>query len=153
MLKMLFQTHLMLGIVFFLLLENFFPDNQFVVLFLVLLGSILPDIDDYRSKINQWSGFIGRIIAFFTQHRGMFHSLLLYLGLFFVMAYFWEEYYGRALFLGYLAHLIGDGMTKQGLQVFYPFSKFKVRGPVRVGGYLELIIFLLLVVVVLKMLI
>ena len=148
---MLFQTHLLLGIVFFLLLKDFFSGgSQIIFFFLVLFGSIFPDIDEAYSKINQWSGFIGRIVTFFSKHRGIFHSIILHLAIFVVVAYFYGVYYGQALFLGFLAHLLGDGITKLGVQVFYPFSKFKIKGPVRVGGWLEGMILLVLIVLVIK---
>ncbi|MEK6845688.1 MAG: metal-dependent hydrolase, partial [Nanoarchaeota archaeon] len=71
---MLFLTHLLLGIASFLLVKEYLIGNQIIILLLILLGSILPDIDEAHSKINQWGGILGKIIAFFSKHRGMFHS-------------------------------------------------------------------------------
>jgi inner membrane protein len=115
----------------------------------VLLGSILPDLDERNSKINQWSGFIGKIIVFFFKHRGLLHSLLFHVGLFVLVSYTFNTYYAAALFIGYIAHLIGDGITPMGVQVLYPFSKFKLRGPFRVGGFVEKIIMVSLSVFIL----
>ncbi len=150
---MLFHTHIFLGIVFFFLFKDYFSGrNELIFFALILLGSVLPDIDSKNSKINQWSGFIGKIIAIFAKHRGMFHSLFFYLFLFFAISYFTRQYYAFGLFLGYLAHLISDGMTLAGVQVFYPFSKFKLKGPIKVGSFTEGIIMLCLVVLILKFL-
>ena len=148
---MLFHTHVLLGIVLFLLVKDFFSGGSEVMFFLlVLLGSILPDIDERRSKINRWSGIIGSIVAFFAKHRGFFHSLLCYVLLFFVVYYYFSLYYAVALFIGYLAHMVGDGFTKMGVQPFYPFFEFKIRGPLKVGGMAEGAVMVLLVLLIIK---
>ncbi len=144
---MLFMTHVLLGIVSFLLLQDWIGSSVTIFL-LVLLGSILPDIDEAHSKINQWSGILGKIVAFFSKHRGLYHSLLLAVLLFLALAYFWNWHYGLAILVGYVAHLLGDGITIQGLQIFYPFSDWKIKGPVRTGGFLEGLLFLILAVLV-----
>lgn len=148
---MLFPTHLFIGIVFFLILKDFFNGGNIIIFFfLVLLGSILPDIDSNKSKINRWSGFIGIILAFFTKHRGIYHSILTHIFLFFAISFFFQTYYASALFIGYLAHLTGDAVTRQGVVVFYPFSKFKLRGPVKVGSFEEGVIMLILTILIVK---
>jgi inner membrane protein len=146
---MLFRNHILLGIVFFLLLKDYI-NGGLVFFILVLLGSILPDIDERNSKINQWSGFIGKIIATFSKHRGFFHSFLFIGILIFIVWNYFGLNYGLALGIGFLAHVVGDGITPMGVQMFYPFSKFKVRGPIRVGGWMEGIIFLFLVLLIVK---
>ncbi len=145
---MLFHTHILLGIVLFLLIEPFLVGNYVVFFLLVLLGAVLPDIDSANSKINRWSGIIGIVIAFFFKHRGLFHSLFLHVVLFFIVGSVFSFYYATALFIGYVAHMIGDGVTLRGVELFYPFSKFKIRGPVRVGGFFEGVVFIGLVVVI-----
>lgn len=142
---MLFPTHILLGIVLFLVIKDFFPGtNQIIAFILVLLGSVLPDIDEGRSKINRWSGILGIIVAFFSRHRGFFHSLVFHLIVFFTVNYFLGVYYASALLLGYFSHLIGDGITPMGVQVLYPFFKFKLRGPIIVGGIAEKVIMITL---------
>ncbi len=146
---MLFHTHILLGVVVFLLIKDFFHGgNQIIFFFLVLLGSILPDIDERKSKINRWSGILGIVIAFFFKHRGLFHSILFHLGIFFIIYHFFNLYYASGLFIGYLAHVLGDGVTLMGLSLFYPFSNFKVKGPIKVGGFLESIILVVLFVLI-----
>lgn len=146
---MLFQTHILLGIIVFLLLKDFFTGgNQYLFLFLLLLGSILPDIDEPHSKINKWSGFVGKWITFLFQHRTMFHSLFLHTTLFLILRYYWNTYYASALFLGYFAHIMGDMLTPFGVALLYPFSMRKVRGPIRVGGVVEKGIMVVLVILI-----
>lgn len=150
---MLFLTHFLLGIISFLLIKGYLLGNQIVLLFLILFGSILPDIDEENSRINQWGGILGKVVAFFSKHRGMFHSLLFAVGLSAVLGYFWTWNYGIALFIGYLSHLIGDALTPMGIQVFYPFLKFRIKGPIKTGGLVEAIMAAVLVLVIVKILI
>jgi len=75
----------------------------------------------------------------------IFHSFL-----FFLISFFFPFSYASALFLGYLAHILADGLTVQGVQLFYPFSSYKTRGPVRVGGLMEEIILLVLVFLIIE---
>tara|TARA_Y100000034_G_C6777161_1_gene347068 strand:+ start:365 stop:805 length:441 start_codon:yes stop_codon:yes gene_type:complete len=146
---MLFHTHIVIGIVVFLFTRSFVSGgNEIVFFFLVLLGSILPDIDERNSKINKWSGIIGVVVAALFKHRGLFHSVLLHGVLFLVIQSFFGIYYAGGLFFGYIAHIIGDGVTRMGVPIFYPFSNFKLRGPVRVGGAIESIILVGLLVFV-----
>ena len=138
---MLFHTHLLLGIVAFLLLKDFFTGgNEIVFLTLVLLGSIFPDIDDGKSKMKKASGIIGSIISYLFKHRGIFHSLIFAFGIFVLFIIFWNNYYAFAFFIGYCTHIFGDIITPMGIRIFYPFSNFKIKGPIRVGGIGEWVI-------------
>ena len=94
--------------------------------------------------MNRYSGFIGLIIAFFFKHRGIFHSLIFAGVVSLILGYFWQANYAYGFLLGYVAHLVGDGITRMGIKPFYPFSKFKVRGPLKVGGFVEGLILLML---------
>ncbi|MBU0470513.1 MAG: metal-dependent hydrolase [Nanoarchaeota archaeon] len=145
----LFYTHLLMGVTAFLLIKDSFLGGNTLILFLIiLLGSILPDIDERRSKINTWTGVLGYVVALFSRHRGFFHSLLFFISSSLVMGYYWNSYYAGGLFLGYSLHLLGDGFTRQGVQIFYPFSDFKISGPIKVGGIVEVLLVLLLIVTV-----
>jgi inner membrane protein len=146
--NVLFQTHVLIGIIFFIIFRGYFAGDEIIVLLLILLGSILPDLDSPTSIINKWSGIFGRVVSLFTKHRGLFHSMVFHLALFVVLQQFISITYARALFLGYLAHIVGDGITPAGITLFYPFSKFKIRGPVKVGSYVEVLLFIVLVVLV-----
>ncbi len=148
---MLFYTHLVLGLVAFLLTRTYFSGgNEIIFFFILLLGSIFPDIDDGKSKMKKASGIIGSIISFFFKHRGIFHSFLFALLGLGLISFFWKSYYAWAFFIGYLVHLLGDALTPHGITFFYPFSKFKIRGPIRVGGIGETIILIGLVLLIVK---
>lgn len=136
---MLFYTHLLIGILLYLIAQPYFHGgNKWLFLAILLLGSLLPDIDEQNSKINRQSGFLGTIIGFLTKHRGIFHSVFLAILLFLLITAFWSNYYAWAMLIGYLGHLLGDALTPMGIQVFYPLSRFKLKGPIKTGGILEL---------------
>ena len=148
---MLFYTHIFLGIVSFLLMGRFFNGgNEIIFFFLVLIGSVLPDIDEAKSKVNKSLGMVGWVVSFFSKHRGMFHSAIFGGLLFLVISLVSNSYYGYGLLIGYFAHILGDGLTPRGIKLFYPFSEFKIKGPLRVGGVGEWALFVGLVVIVIR---
>ncbi|MBI2668523.1 metal-dependent hydrolase [Candidatus Woesearchaeota archaeon] len=149
---MLFKTHLLLGALFFLLTKDHFTGGSVLLFFsLVLLGSILPDIDEPNSKVNRGGGIVGIMVAMFTRHRGIFHSLVMAAFVFLAVTYWWSNYYAWALLIGYVAHLVGDAITPMGVAFLYPFSRYRIRGFVRTGGMAEVLVFAILVVMVIKM--
>ena len=147
---MLFHTHLMFGVVTFILLSPIFSGgNEIIFLLLVLIGSVLPDIDDGHSKIKKASGIIGSIISFMFKHRGILHSLAMVVILFIVMS-LWNTYYAWGLCIGYLSHLFSDALTPMGIKFLYPFASWKLRGPIRVGSLGEWVVLFGLVILVIK---
>jgi len=140
---MLFLTHLLLGILVGLEAKDFFSGGNYLIFFaLVLLGALLPDIDEGESKISKWTRL--RIISFFSKHRGFFHSLGFVVLIVLVLRVFFGDYYAWGLFLGLSSHLLSDGLTKQGINFFYPFSELRLRGWIRTGSGGEMIFQLLI---------
>lgn len=138
--KMLFYTHLLIGVLLYLITHPYFPGgNKWIFMVIILLGSLLPDIDERNSKISRQSGIIGSIVGLLTKHRGIFHSVFLAILLFLLITAFWSNYYAWAMLIGYFGHLLGDALTPMGIQVFYPLSRFKLRGPIKTGRILELL--------------
>lgn len=58
--------------------------------------------------------------------------------------------YGAAFLLGFCAHLFGDSLTPRGIQPFSPFSSWKIQGPIRTGGYLEIGLVILLIIAIVQ---
>jgi len=140
----------MFGVVSFILLSPVFSGgNEVLFLVLVLLGSVLPDIDDGNSKIKKASGVLGSLISFMFKHRGIFHSLVMVVVLFVLMS-FWNTYYAIGLSIGYLSHLLSDALTPRGIQFLYPFSSWKLKGPIRVGSIGEWVVLFGLILLVIK---
>jgi len=138
---MLGRTHLLAGAILALVLVHFFSHSFSIALvsfFLCLVGSILPDIDEKNSLLGRHF----RLIAYFSRHRGFFHSVFALL-LFTIPFYFLFQSPLPAIsfMIAYFSHLLLDMMTKDGLRL-YPL-RMKIRGFIKVGGFLEKIIFLL----------
>ena len=138
----MFRTHLtfalMLGLIFI-----GFVDNKILFIPIVLIASLMPDIDSTKSFIgNRW---YFRPMQWFMKHRGMLHSLsfciLASLGISFL---FPESAF--PFFLGYSSHLMGDAITKEGIRPLWPFEG-EIRGRIRTGGRVEVIALLSLVVI------
>jgi len=138
---MLARTHAAIGLftaaIFFPILRIkwylFFP--------FVILGSILPDIDHEGSKINQILP-LTKYFAKFFKHRGFFHSI--YPVIFFIFLEFLTNMrgIGFALAIGYVSHLLSDGLTPTGVNLLHPAAKLKIEGFIPTGGVVEAIVFI-----------
>lgn len=141
---MLFISHALFAILFFLLSQPYWPpisSLQTLGLFaLVLFGAALPDIDEAHSTINKATGPFGKIISLLARHRGFFHSLLFFIPITILLAVFLAPLWAAAFLLGYAAHLIGDCLTPQGIMIFYPLSRPRLHGFIKTGGIIEKII-------------
>ena len=121
---MLFYTHL----AFALLTALYLMPQQ---IFLVLLGSMIPDIDNVHSKINEKLK-ITKLFGYLFKHRGFCHSLWFALLLFITISYLAPNIAGPIL-VGYISHLIIDSITKQGIDYLAPIASFKVKGFIETG--------------------
>ena len=153
----MFKTHLMFSFLIGLLMIFFFNiGNKFLFLFFVLFFGALPDIDHYKSWIGRKLKVLSFLINLFSKHRGIFHSIFPVLILYGVFLYYGLKEIALASAIGYLSHLAMDSLTKTGINFLYPVSKFKIRGFIRTGGFLELVLlffFLITSAYILKILI
>lgn len=108
------KTHITTGFACALPLLN---SSNITLASLVLVGSILPDID----------------IKMGIKHRGFTHSLPCFI----ILSYglFLRDFeVGLFFSIGYISHLILDFLTQKGIQLFFPFNKrfgikiFKTNG-------------------------
>ncbi len=138
---MLFRTHIIFFIFIFLLIFNKI-NAPFIFFFIGLISTVIPDIDSNNSRVGRKPLF--KILTAFNKHRGFFHSLFFGI-LFFSFIYFFvkKEEIAFAFALGYFLHLFLDSLTKQGINLFWPFN-LKIKGFIRSGGKIELIIFIVL---------
>jgi len=107
-------THLLTaGALYFLI----FPFN-IIQLALILLGSILPDIDHPSSLLGRYN-----VMSPIMEHRGFTHTILFMV----IVAYITHIYtpHWRFMALGILIHLIGDTTTKTGIKWLFPFTNEK----------------------------
>ncbi len=149
---MMFRTHILFALFFYLLFCKIFSFNLSITFGLVLcLGAILPDIDSPSSFINKhYLLGIGKTIAGFSEHRGFFHSLfgiLIFFILSFIITYFFKlsMIYSAALSVGYFLHLAADSFTVSGIKWFWKASSFKTKGPIKTSSLGENLFFIVLI--------
>src|SRR3989344_6422718 len=137
---MMWYTHIIFGLLLGLVSLRFIPQSHpLLYLFFVSVAALLPDIDHPHSFINQRIAPT-RFVSHFLTHRGFFHSLfpvfLLYL---FVVPL--HKDVALALSLGYLSHILIDGCTKSGVNLFHPLGTLRLQGFIETGSLAELVVF------------
>tara|TARA_Y100000310_G_scaffold264291_1_gene274917 strand:- start:2270 stop:2725 length:456 start_codon:yes stop_codon:yes gene_type:complete len=142
---MLFKTHILFGFLIWLITQQYFGINIYLSLVIILLTSILPDIDKSNSKIGSKIKPISFIIEKLFGHRKLFHSLLFWTAISALIWHYAGKPYAIITLIGISSHLIADALTKQGINFLYPLSQFRIAGFIETGSLLE-IIFLLTII-------
>jgi inner membrane protein len=151
---MLARTHAAFGFLSALVMQSFLTVKEPIVFFiLVMLGALLPDIDQPNSKLSNKVKPIAKVISKVSKHRGIFHSLFFALLLPGLVYYFVGSSYGIALFIGYLSHLIIDGFTKEGINFLQPFGKLHLSGFIGTGTFGELVFLVVIIAAIVGILI
>ncbi len=136
------RTHFAIGLgvaLYFLPHVN----NKFIFFPLVLLTSLIPDVDSPSSIIgNKW--FSGPIRWFFS-HKGPVHSYTLCVLLSLFLAFFYPLL-AFPFFLGYSFHLASDSFTVNGIRPFWPL-KMTISGNLKSGGAIERSVFVTVMIV------
>lgn len=140
---MMRNTHVAVGILLLFAVDRFTPwlaGQEITGAALLLLGAVLPDIDSSTSRLGKRFS----LLTAFLKHRGFFHSIFAMTALTILVYIVSADHYFAYVFLvGYFSHLVADSVSKEGTRLFYP-SDLKISGPLRVGGWVESVIFLLL---------
>ncbi|MCF7798741.1 metal-dependent hydrolase, partial [Candidatus Woesearchaeota archaeon] len=134
------RTHLLAGLLIGFFFFSFVDTilHSFIVLFLAVVGSLLPDIDTTTSLL----GRRVKIIGFLFKHRGFFHSLLFAFLITLIVVELSSPVFGMAFGLGVFSHLLLDAITKEGLS-FWPIP-LHIKGYIRVGSFIEHVLQLIL---------
>ncbi|UZE93763.1 MAG: metal-dependent hydrolase [Candidatus Pacearchaeota archaeon] len=157
---MMFRTHILFALFFYLLFITIFP-IQFSIIFTLVLcfGAILPDIDSPRSYVNRnyLLGF-GRGVAAFSKHRGFWHSiygLLIFFVISFVIVYFINAplIFSIALPIGYFMHLAADSLNISGIKWLWKSKTFHLKWKISTGTISEQIFFIILLLFTLYLII
>lgn len=133
---MLKKTHSAIGLAVGLYFLPF-ATYKFSFIPLVLLASLLPDIDSASSSIGQRKIF--RPAQVFLKHRGALHSFTICALISIVFAFFYPIV-ALPFFLGYGFHLFADSFTVEGIRPFWPL-KAASSGKIKTGGVVEKAIF------------
>lgn len=113
---------------------------------IVVLGSLLPDIDHPKSWVGQRTRPVSTAIASALGHRGVTHSAIAAVGLTMLLLHAgYERGAVAALTIGYLSHLAADMLTPRGLRLAWPFPGTWSFPLCRTGSPTENLIVLLLV--------
>jgi inner membrane protein len=118
----------------------------------LILGALLPDIDEVNSTISHKAPTISKFVQGLTNHRGIMHSIWVPIALFLILTFLLGRIISipnllvMGLVVGYSSHLLSDCLTVQGIKPFHPLHKFQIRGFIRTGGLLELILVGLIIV-------
>jgi inner membrane protein len=138
----MFKTHLMFSLLISLLIFKYFNLNPYLFVLILVLAGSLPDIDHNKSKIGRRLFFISWIINLFFGHRKLIHSIFFASFLSLIIKLIFNNYW-IPFYIGYLSHLFLDGVTKQGLYIFYP-SNFKIKGFIKTNNFIEKLFLLIL---------
>lgn len=139
---MLIRTHIMFAILMILVFFNY-VNNKLVFFIMVLVATIIPDLDSSRSSYGRH--LIFRPLQLVTKHRGIFHSFTTAVILAGLIAIKWPVA-SFGFFIGFSIHLMLDSFTKDGIVPFWPLN-WKTNGPLVSGGKIEEIMFLGLIFV------
>ena len=139
---MLLRTHLAFAVLMIIIFIQQ-VSNKFVFAGLVLVATVLPDID---SGFSSWGRhLIFRPLQFFTKHRGILHSFTFAVVVSIVLALIWPIA-SLGFFIGYSVHLVCDSFTKDGIQPFWPW-RVRSSGPIKSGGRIEDSLFIILILI------
>ncbi|MFH1850363.1 MAG: metal-dependent hydrolase [archaeon] len=138
-----YQTHAAFALLIGLEFARGSSVAKLIFLGIVLVTSLLPDIDHPKSKAGKYV----KPISFLFRHRGFFHTPIFLAILLFVI----DALYPPAfipVFIGYGSHMALDMITQKGIMPFHPISSYRLKGFVRTGTWVETLIFWALVAVI-----
>ena len=145
---MLFRTHLAFSFLICLYVIDFLKiKNQILFMLVLLFFSIFPDIDESSSKISKKLRPFSYMAALMG-HRNIFHTLYLPVAIAGTLFILNLKILSLAVLIGYMLHLILDMTTKQGINLLYPLTKQRIRGFIKVGSFVENIIFIVLIILI-----
>lgn len=168
---MTWRTHILFALVITVFIWDLLNLPFHPLLFLLVpLGALFPDLDGSESKIkhlrvplyptHKYTPYSFEPLAPIAQafhtvfgHRGVLHSLIALIPLFIIGVFLerkWDVkiYYSIMFMTGYMTHLLGDSLTKSGVQFFYPWHKrirlLPRKIAISTGTWGEEIVFILL---------
>jgi inner membrane protein len=119
---MRFKTHLVFGILLYLIFDLYLDfDKKIIYFVLILFFSILPDLDLHTSYIGKRLKGLSHFFEIVLGHRELLHSIWIAL---FLYLFLDQWGYGIAV-VGYIGHLGLDIITKKGVKLFWPYVKMK----------------------------
>ena len=137
---MMTRTHLAI-VAFAILVLIGYVENKLVFVTIALIATLIPDIDTEFSSLGKKRIF--RSLQWFVKHRGLIHSFT-FLILITILFTLFIPFLAFGFCVGYSLHLFADSFTIDGIQPFFPVKK-KIAGKIRVGGIVEVSVFVFFV--------
>jgi len=136
------RTHLAIGIAVGLYFLPF-VNNEIVFLPVVILASLLPDLDSGFSFLGKRKIF--KPIQMMVNHSGLLHTYTFCVLISIILAFFYPVF-ALPFFIGYSFHLLADSFTILGIKPFWPF-KAKSKGVVKTGGPIDKALFVTFMII------
>lgn len=92
----------------------------------IMIGSVLPDIDEPNSFMGRRSLGLSLVINRLFGHRGFTHSLVCWMFVTTICLLF-SKPFTIGISLGFFLHILGDLFSTSGLRLFLPFSNKRVK--------------------------
>lgn len=150
---MMAKTHAIGGACFGLIFVNTVQPSSLGIaagaLGLSIIGGLFPDIDLPTSKVGSKVKILSVSLNECFGHRGLFHSPLLYILLYLMLAvaFHLNSYLVSAFMIGAVSHLFLDCFNKVGIPLLYP-SKYRFSlGKIKTGSKYDLTIAVTLLIV------
>jgi inner membrane protein len=96
------------------------PPAEPVALTAAVTGSLLPDLDHPQSWAGRKFKIISVPLSAVVGHRGVTHSLLAVIACFAAVVWFGMSNVATPIAIGYLSHLLADGLTPSGVPLLWP---------------------------------
>jgi inner membrane protein len=150
----MFKTHVAFALLLAVIFVQWFDmQHWYLFLFVTVFMAGIPDIDVHKSKFGSKVKPLSWLINLFFGHRGLFHSFILAIALYFVFSSFGSNTLGAAALLGYSSHLVLDSLTRQGIMPLTPISRFRLRGLIKTGDVVDWGLFFVFIVLTILVLI
>lgn len=144
---MQFKTHIAFSFLVAIFSIDFLKiKNQILFVIVLLFFSILPDLDEYSSKVSKKLRPFSYITNLLFSHRGILHSIFMPLALFLVLFSISQRIIGTAVLIGYMSHLILDALTIKGVRPLFPLINKSIKGFVKVNSILDTLLFYVLLI-------
>jgi inner membrane protein len=135
---MLARTHIAFGIsVGLIYISIIIPDSIIIFFSGLMLGTLMVDIDRPNSKIGIKTKPLSDIFSILFGHRGFFHSIFAAILLSGPIWYFLSKEFGLAFLIGYISHILIDGLTEAGVNLLHPFANLRIAGFIKTGSIFE----------------
>lgn len=136
---MMYKTHIAFAILPVVIIESIIDKMsipfELLVYCAITVGALLPDLDEENSYIGKKLPIFPMIYQMIgVKHRGITHQFIFVVGLLILLQFLFanfntsitEKVIAYSFVYGYLMHLVGDMLTKGGIDsFFYPLSNKK----------------------------